>query len=235
MVDLVSPEATTPDRLAACQSFFAPEAMPWDRAPPALPEIVLERGDFLFREGDAKTQFYRLESGILCVTAQRPSGPPQVVEMVFPGGLLGLGFLDRHIHSAMAVVPCRVSLLPPDAINDLCRHSAEARDRQALATEREFAARRRQLVGSTADSPIQQVAAFLAAMFHVNKREGRNPHVISEFLKSGDVAGLLQLDVETLAVALADLQARGLISRDPNGGLVLLDAAAIENLSSATE
>ena len=193
--------------------------------------LSLVSGDSLFREGDAKSHVYRVESGIFCLTAQRPSGPPRVVEMVFPGGFLGFGFLENHIHSAMAVVPSRVRLFRLSEISDLCEQFSQARERQALATEREFAARRRQLVGATENSPLARVAAFLSAVSHFNESEGRDPHSVTGTLKSGEVASFLGLDVETLAVALNELQERGLITRNAEGGLVLLDPVGLEEMA----
>lgn len=195
-------------------------------------EVALERGAILFREGDLKDGVYRLESGILCITARRSSGPPRVLEMVFPGTLIGLGFLERHIHSAMAVVASRLTVFPLSAVAELCNASPEARDRQALSTEREFAARRRELVPDSNELPVRRVAAFLASMHHMNKREGRNPDLIEEFLNAGDVAAFLDLDVEALARALTDLFDRGLVVRAESGGLILLDAQALDELAS---
>jgi CRP/FNR family transcriptional regulator len=195
-------------------------------------EIALERGAMLFREGELKNGVYRLEAGILCITARRSSGPPRVVEMVFPGTLIGLGFLERHIHSAMAVVESRLTALPLSAVAELCNASPEARDRQALSTEREFTARRRELVPDSNELPVRRVAAFLTAMNEMNRREGRNPDLIEEFLKTGDVAAFLDLDVDALARALSDLFNRGLVARAENGGVMLLDANALSELSN---
>jgi CRP/FNR family transcriptional regulator, anaerobic regulatory protein len=216
-----------------CEPFVVPTASSL-QVPAVIDgnEVFLDRGAVLFREGDLKDGVYRLESGILCITARRSSGPPRVIEMVFPGTLIGLGFLERHIHSAMAVVASRLTAFPLSAVADICGASPEARDRQALSTEREFAARRRELVPDSNEMPVRRVAAFLAAMHHMNKREGRNPDLIDEFLKTGDVAAFLDLDVEALARALTDLFDRGLVVRAQNGGLILLDAHALDELSS---
>jgi CRP/FNR family transcriptional regulator len=226
-------EPNVTEASAVCEPFVVPLARGLERAPDIQPELelLLDRGDFLFREGDRKTHLYRLEAGILCVTAKRMSGPPRVVEMLFPGALLSLGFLERHIHSAMAVVPSRISVLPLEAVGELCNASAEARDRQALATEREFATRRRELVPDSNELPVRRVAAFLSAMHAMNLHEGRNPNVVPEFLKTGDVASFLGLDVDALARALADLQDRGLVSPAQDGGLLLLDVGGLEELS----
>ena len=69
-------------------------------------------------------------------------------------------------------------------------------------------------------------------MHHMNRHEGRNSDDIAEFLKTGDVATFLNLDVDALGRALADLKDRGLVDSADNGGLRLLDPGALEHLSS---
>lgn len=233
-MDLASVEVPTVEVSDECEPFVVPLARSLQPAPDvAGNEISAARGQFLFREGDRKTSVYRLESGILCITTRRHSGPPHVVEMLFPGSFIGLGFLERHIDSAMAVVPSRLTEFPQSAVPDLCSASAEARDRQALQTEREFAARRRELVPDSDELPVRRVAAFLSAMHHMNRHEGRNPDFIAEFLKTGDVASFLNLDVEALGRALTDLKDRGVIDSAANGGLILLNPGALEQLSGS--
>jgi CRP-like cAMP-binding protein len=131
----------------------------------------------------------------------------------------------------MAVVPCRLTEFPTSTISEFCSTSAEVRDRQALQTEREFAARRHELANGLSDRTVRRVAAFLSAMYHMNRQEGRNPAYIAEFLKTGDVASFLDMDVTALAEALADLKQRGIVERAENGGLMLLDPDALELLS----
>ena len=233
MMDLATDEAATSAVPEVCEPFVVPLAKCLEQpATVAGIERELERGAYLYRAGSRKTALYRLEAGIFCVTALRPVGPPEVVEMLFPGSFLGLGFLEHQIDSAMAVVPCRVTEFDPSAAAALCAESSEARDRQAALTEREFAARRRELVPDTADRPVRRVAAFLSAMVHMNRQEGRNPTVIAEFLKTGDVAAFLDLKVEALAAALADLSGRGLVTPADNSGLIVLDLEALDRLAA---
>lgn len=235
MMDLATAEVPTVELGETCEPFVVPLARSL-RVHPEIEgdEVELDRGSFLFREGQRKTRVYRLEAGIICVTAKRPIGPPNVVEMLFPGSLLGLGFLEEHIESAMAVVPCRLTAFPLASISELCEASEEVRDRQAIQTEREFAARRRALVPDRVDTPVRRVAAFLSAMHHMNRNEGRNPDQIAEFLKTGDVATFLDLDVDALAQALAVLKDRGLVDRASHGGLVLVDPDGLERLAEKT-
>ena len=234
MMDLAPAKITAAEFPEVCEPFIVPLAkslVPADGV--SGEERGLERGQFLFREGDQKTGIYRLEAGIICVTSRRADGPPNVVEMIFPGTLMGLGFLERHIDSAMAVVPCQLTEYPLEAATGLCDASPEASERQAAITEREFVARRRELVPETPERPVQRVAAFLSAMYHMNSHEGRNPADIAEFLKTGDVAAFLNLEVEDLAAALAELKERGLVDRAEHGGLTVLEPAGLERLSGS--
>jgi CRP/FNR family transcriptional regulator, anaerobic regulatory protein len=233
MMDFASVEIPAVEVADECEPFIVPLARGLQPVPTVEGrEVKVGRGDFLFREGDRKTAVYRLDAGILCVTSRRPSGPPNVVEMLFPGSYVGLGFLEQHIDSAMAVVPSVLTEFVSTAISDLCAASPEARERQAVQTEREFEARRRELMPDSDDLPIRRVAAFLSAMYQMNRHEGRNPEYIAEFLKTGDVATFLDLDVEALGRALAALKHRGLVDRAENGGLILLDPDTLEQLSS---
>jgi CRP-like cAMP-binding protein len=233
MMSLATEEAAPFEFPEVCEPFVVPLAKGLGQ-PGTVSGIEreLERGAYLYRAGSRKTALYRLEAGILCVTASRPVGPPEVVEMLFPGSFLGLGFLEHNIDSAMAVVPCRITEFDLCSAATLCAGSSEASDRQATLTEREFAARRRELVSVTHDRPVRRVAAFLSALVHMNRQEGRNPTVIAEFLKTGDVAAFLDLKVEALAAALADLNNRGLVTPADNGGLILLDIEALDRLAA---
>jgi CRP/FNR family transcriptional regulator len=234
MMDLATAEVPAIEFSEVCEPFVVPLArslLPSGSIPGL--ERSLDRGEYLYREGSRKAAVYRLDSGILCVTSRRADGPPNVVEMIFPGTLMGLGFLEHHIDNAMAVVPCRLTEYPPEAASQLCDASLEDSERQAAVTEREFAARRSELVPASPERPVQRVAAFLSAMYHMNRHEGRNPADVAEFLKSGDVATFLDLDVEDLAAALAELKERGFVDRAGHGGLVILQPGELERLSGS--
>ena len=210
----------------------------FDEGPDVLlfPEQWLVRtlacGESLFRAGDSKTHIIRVETGILSVTSPRAEGPPEIVELVFPGGFLGLGFLKHHIYNATAVIESKITLWPLDLLPALCEQSAEASEGQALATERDFAYRRHQLEASTKNSPFHRLAAFLIAVSQLNQLEGRDPCVIEERPSSGEVADFLGMDLTTLKHALAELQRCELVSHDQAGKLILLDPAKLEDVNS---
>ncbi|MGQ0672008.1 MAG: Crp/Fnr family transcriptional regulator [Hyphomicrobium sp.] len=202
--------------------------------PASVKTQTIARDEHLFREGQAKTRLYRVDSGALCITSRHANGVPEIVELALPGDVLGLGFLDHHITSASAVVETTVSVWSLDALPGLCESVPGTAERHADATEREFAHRRRELVGANEHRPMHRVAAFLAAVSRLNQIEGRDPRVITDRLRSADVADFLRLDVATLAGSLMELQNRGLISPEASGSLRLSDPLELERLATVS-
>lgn len=111
----------------------------------------------------------------------------------------------------------------------------EDREWLANASEREFPHRRRASIASTRNSPVQRLAAFLAAASRLNEYEGRDPDLISDLLPCGVVADMLGLDVEALAHALVGLKERDLISHCANGWLRLPDRGRLERFIPSAE
>ena len=77
-------------------------------APPAetthpMPHTVAANA-FLFRAGDLRTHLYRVESGAICLYETRRSDRQSVIEFLFPGDYVGLGFLEKHHLSARALL-----------------------------------------------------------------------------------------------------------------------------------
>lgn len=221
MVDLAFVERGELEAPTSPRSF---DSIPFDfpaAVASELPVRDLAQDDYLFREGELKRHVYRIETGALCVTACGAHGAPELIEIAYPGDIVGLGFLDRHIESAAALMATRVSVWSLQAIPLLTQATNETEARQSNALEREFLFRRKQLVASTADSPLRRVAAFLAVVSRLNEIEGRDPAMISESLRSDEVAAFLGVDIETLGAQLVELQRRGLVSQTVQGGLRL--------------
>ncbi len=210
---------------------LALEGQPLDHLLPDPTVKHLSLDESLFHEGETKTHVYRLDAGIICVSAPRLNGPPEIVEIVFPGNLIGLGFLKRNIHNAKAIVDSRVSCWSLDAIPTLVEESATAKRRQAEATEREFEYRRNALCGLTVNRPVERVAAFLVAISRLNEIEGRDPNVISDTLHCGAVASYLGLNIDALQEALVELQSRALIEQCPADGLRICDRDSLDELT----
>ncbi|HKZ96989.1 MAG TPA: Crp/Fnr family transcriptional regulator [Hyphomicrobiaceae bacterium] len=193
---------------------------------------TLATNEMLFSEGDRKTHLYRVESGAICVYVPGWKGHRDVSEFVFPGDLVGLGFLEHHASSARAMVETRVSCFHRDAQADLVEGDPRAEAKLADAVEREFESRRDRLVESGRARPLERVAAFLTALSRNNTIEGRDPCLITDSWQCGTIANFLTLSVDGLASILVELEGRGLIEPCPPLGLRLKDVEGLEKLAA---
>lgn len=204
------------------------------RPPELRPEFsvkYLQRGEKLFNRGEAKTNIYRVESGLICLTWDPPTGPTERIEDLTQNTVFGLGYRDHHTYSAVAVVDSTVSFWPLSALPFLAEHSPLVTQRQAYAIEREIAHVRSILVASTANSPAGRLAAFLSVVSRRNAAEGRDPAIIDDSMQCRVVADYLKMDVGTLGNALLELARVGIVSLHPPRGLRICDHERLDRFS----
>jgi CRP/FNR family transcriptional regulator len=189
----------------------------------------LQAGDQLFRRGEARTHLFLVEAGTIGV--YRDLCGSQVVEFAIAGDVVGLGWLPRHVFSAIAVSPSRVRLLAVNVGDDVRRRSERAQRRYADAVKGEFIARRDELREMFRDDPLRRVAALLLAMSELNAHEGRDPR-LTDSLCSETVASCLELDLDTLGQVLVELQQMRLVAPCPTSGLRLTNLAGLYALAN---
>ena len=191
--------------------------------------LTLASGETLFREGDARSYLYRVETGALCLYRSLPDGGQDVLEFAFPGDIVGLGYLDSHTSAAQATMVTTLACLPRSELDAIIEQNARARSRLTAAIEREVAHLKDALARRALPDPLRRVAALFVTLSRYNQYEGRDPAVITDSLKCGAAAGHLGMSVDALAHELAELEARGLIEPHEKG-LRLLDIYALERL-----
>jgi CRP/FNR family transcriptional regulator, anaerobic regulatory protein len=219
----VTQKQKRPDRSRACEVI--------DRAPVRR----LNEGELLYAAGDPKSHVYKVESGCLCIYAPHSVGHSAIVEFVFAGDFVGLGYLEKQTRSARAIGQTRIMFLPLNALDRIVEVSPRARDQLEQAIEDELEFVRDGLVTSGQRNPIERVAAFLVALSHGNAYEGRIPDIITDSLKCGFIAHDFAMSAECLARMLVELEARGLIENCPPLGLRLNDISALERLADGRE
>jgi CRP/FNR family transcriptional regulator len=184
-------------------------------APPAATSPAPERiasNAFVFKAGEPRTHLYRVESGTVCLYEAGTGDGRSVIEFCFPGDYLGLGFLDKQHLNARAMLETIVTAYPIDALPDLVKDDPRAQAKLALSVEREFEARRDELVSAGRRQPIERVAALLVTSARTNVQQGRPAEIIKDSWKCGFIADLLQLKLDDLMAILVDLERRGLIA-----------------------
>ena len=222
------------DRLSRVGERPPAESASQNRIAPDVSVRTLSTGEILFHEGDLKAYLHEISAGVVCVYRSRVDRPHEVIEFVFAGDVLGLGYLEYQIDCARAVVETQVKCLPLSAMESILQDDNRAKQRHAEAIQREFAFRRNLLVTANRRRPIGRVAAFLFALSQLNRSEGRDPTIVGESLKCGTVAESLGLDLDSLGGALVELEKKELIEPCPPLGLRLIDLGGLESLAGGS-
>jgi CRP/FNR family transcriptional regulator, anaerobic regulatory protein len=179
-----------------------------------------------------KVHLHQISAGVVCVYRPRTGRSDEVIEFVFPGDVLGLGYLEHQIYWARALVETEIKSLPLSSINNIVKYDQRAKQRHAQALHREFAYRRDLFTASNRQKPLGRLAAFLLAVSQFNKDEGRDPNIVTDSLKCGVVAEWLGLDLDNLRRALVELQKKRLIQPCEQLGLRLIDRVGLEALAA---
>ncbi|MFT3731658.1 MAG: Crp/Fnr family transcriptional regulator [Hyphomicrobium sp.] len=192
---------------------------------------TLAQNELLFEAGDIKSKLYQVESGALCIYRTHPDLRVEIVEHVLAGELVGMGYLERHTDSARATVETKVRCIDLDAVDELIETDPHNRARYHDAIEREFAFRRESLSNASRERPMVRVASFLVAVSNRIGEEGGDPSFVDDTVDCGVIADFLGLSVDLLALALVQLEMRGLVETAPPHGLRLKDIAALEDIA----
>lgn len=193
---------------------------------------TLAAKEVLFRVGDVRTSFYRVEKGAICLYEPRWNDERSIIDFAFPGDYVGLGFLETQSCCASAICDCQVTCLPWDQLDEAIKDNPGAQRKLQDAIEREFELRRSRIIARGEQFPLERVAAFLSALSSTNASEGRDPNVIGDALECGFVADSLGLSIEALGGLLVELKNRGVIGDGNGKNIRVLDIEALEALAN---
>jgi CRP/FNR family transcriptional regulator len=192
----------------------------------------LRAGEFLFREGDAKSCIYHIERGAICTYALAGSGKTAFPEYIYAGDWLGLGYLDRHTERACAVVTTRVSCFPLSWANALVEINSTAKKRLLAAIGREFASvHPSPIKRETTPRPIPRVAEILLKLATEGQGKIHASQFVVDPISYDTIANSISMSVDSLADILIVLEMMGLVEPHVPEGLRLKDIAALEAIA----
>jgi CRP-like cAMP-binding protein len=196
------------------------------------PKVIrLRPEDYLYKEGDLRANFYRVEKGALAVFESRMRSHANAGTAVQgKGSYLGLGFLDRYIDNAFAIVESTVRIVSRNEVALLLRYDRNLRMDHANAIDKDFEYRRSRVTNHRPLTPLRRLAIFLAAEARLSEREGRNPDSVADCLESEIAGNLLGMDKHTYAAAIRELERLGLVVRSKAGAIRLKDIELLGHL-----
>ncbi|SEP65795.1 CRP/FNR family transcriptional regulator, anaerobic regulatory protein [Solimonas aquatica] len=196
--------------------------------------VQLQRGQPLFRTGDAANAVYVVQSGALKARRTSYEGDEEILAFRLPGDAIGLDALGQRMQNTEAVALCstRVCRVPLEALHRELRSSPEVSEMLFDDVGREFERLHEHL--QTERRPAQaRIAAFLLAQ--LKRRQRLFGAQIDRFtlpMTRVDLGRYLALATETVSRMFTRLQQDGVISCDGNA-VQVLKATALEAMAGA--
>lgn len=174
-------------------------------------ELVCEKGNFLFREGDKAEYLFVLLSGLVQMTAKGPEGQQTVIEILYPGDSVVLAAVitgKRFLMSAEVVKRSSVLKIPGSELIELIRHGGDFGLSMLATMSTQYRSMVRQVKNQRLRSTAQRVAAFLLDLTYERGR-GENRITLPHSKKM--LAALLGMSQEGLSRTFTALREQGVV------------------------
>lgn len=221
MLQLLADRGASPAFPPLSQPVSASRAMPMSLAGPLLPPRTV-----LFLEGFTRSSQYRVVDGCVATAQTLADGRRQIIDLVGPGRLIGLGFGDHNRYSAETLGFTRLEAVAENMAQgerDLALGEMLARS-QALVM----------LLGrKTAPERVASAVLDLARQFGRPAREKRRGAVTFHLYPTrGDLADWLGLTVETVSRCFTRLKKAGLIDIQHGDLVTVLELQKLSSVAA---
>lgn len=196
----------------------------------------LERGAFLFREGDRHNALFVVRSGAIKVSTTLSEGDAQVLGFHLPGEILGLDGVaeERHQATAEALEDSSVCEIPFARLSQVAAQLPSLQREIYRIASREYVREQRHPVMMGRKHALARLALFLHGVGERRRNQDLDPLQFQLSMSRQDLANYLGLVIETVSRAFSRLQTLGLIDVDRRR-IRILDADALAQLANSEE
>ena len=174
---------------------------------------TLQRGDFIYREGDNFKGILAIKSGSAKVVANDSHGNEHILNILLPGELLGFDGLSNEKHScaAIALETMTFCILPADSLDQLFQNLPSLTRELFRHSGEKMLEDKNQLVLSKRPAE-ERLAYFLISLSQRLKRRGFSSSEFKLSLTRQEIGNHLGLALETVSRLLKKFQQDGLIT-----------------------
>jgi len=174
---------------------------------------TLQRGDFLYREGDSFKGILAIKSGSAKLIANDSHGNEHILNILLPGELLGFDGLstEKHGCAAIALETMTFCILPADNMDTLFQNVPSLTRELFRHSGEKMLEDKNQLVLSKRPAE-ERLAYFLISLSERLKRRGFSSSEFKLSLTRQEIGNHLGLALETVSRLLKKFQADGLIN-----------------------
>ncbi len=173
---------------------------------------TLQRGEFIYREGDNFRGVLAIKSGSAKLVANDPHGNEHILNILLPGELLGFDGLSNDLHhcSAIALETSSFCILPAASMDDLFQKVPGITRELFRHTGEKVNIDTNQLILSKRPAE-ERLAYFLISLSERLKRRGFSSSAFTLSLTRQEIGNHLGLALETVSRLLKKFQQEELI------------------------
>lgn len=174
---------------------------------------TLQRGDFIYREGDQFKGLLAIKSGSAKLVTNDSHGNEHILNILLPGELLGFDGLsnDKHSCAAIALETMTFCILPADSMEQLIRNFPGLTRELFRHSGEKMLEDKNQLVLSKRPAE-ERLAYFLISVSERMKRRGFSSSEFKLPLTRQEIGNHLGLALETVCRLLKKFEQDGLIT-----------------------
>jgi len=174
---------------------------------------TLQRGDFIYREGDKFKGILAIKSGSAKLVANDSHGNEHILNILLPGELLGFDGLssDKHSCAAIALETMTFCILPADSMEQLFQNLPGLTRELFRHSGEKMLEDKNQLVLSKRPAE-ERLAYFLISLSERLKRRGFSSSEFKLSLTRQEIGNHLGLALETVSRLLKKFEHDGLIT-----------------------
>ena len=193
----------------------------------------IERGEHLYRTGEAFTTVFAIRSGSVKTYATIENGQEQVTGFHLPGELLGLSAVSTHVYtdSAIALETTSVCEIPFERLEDLAAEIPGLNHQLLHLMSEEIQHDHCQLLMISKMPAEARLAKFLLSLSEHFGQRGFSATEFNLSMSRNDIANLLGLAVETVSRLFTHFSDEGLLTVERKH-IVLHDIDGLVELTS---
>ena len=191
--------------------------------------LHLRRDAYLFRDHDPAGNLYGVIDGVLRAERVTASGRQQILNYFEEGNIIGFALQSVQHYSAVAITPATLLCFPAAAVEQAAKASPLLASRLVSLTTRSLSDILDVLALQSHYPACEGFSAYLLALFDRNHLRTKSREILELPTSRRDVADLLGIDVNTVAISILTLQDHGTLLVRSARLLELIDRARLES------
>lgn len=196
----------------------------------------VQKGEYVFRAGDAFKSFYALRSGAIKTVRITEDGLEQVTGFFLPGEIIGIdGLADNsHSNSAISLETSAVCEIPYAQLEDLSAKVPNLQRRMFQLMGKEIAQDQHLITLLSKNSAEERIASLLLSISTRNHSRGLSADDFFLPMSRSDIGNFLGLTIETVSRIFTKLHKQTVINLDKKH-VRINDVTALKKLATVNQ